>query len=178
MMSTALDGDPDFVDLAERPPFGRAGSDFEVVTLNQGGHSRNNSAAHTPIGGRSRASTTSSRNGAVLPSVDTSVNVSGDLGERHIPSADPPSYDGEGFEDAPPYESPTSARAPQIQTSSASSPDQSGSEQTSSASGAPQLMPISRLPSIRIAEATPVDPKRPNFPETLRETSAEYRPEA
>ncbi|KXS95052.1 hypothetical protein AC578_3882 [Pseudocercospora eumusae] len=178
---SASDEDPDFVDLAERPPFGRAGSDFEVVTLNQPGHSRNNSAAHTPIGARSRASTNASRNGAVRPSIDTSVGVSGDLGEAHIPSADPPSYDGEGFEDAPPYESPTSTRAPHIQTSSASPQHQSGTGQTSSAASAgaaPQLMPISRLPSIRIAEATPIDPRRPNFPETLRETSAEYRPEA
>lgn len=175
---SASDEDPDFVDLAERPPFGRAGSDFEVVTLNQGGRSRNNSAAHTPVGGRSRASTNASRNGAVRPSIDTSVSVSGDLGEAPIPSADPPSYDGEGFEEAPPYESPRTSRAPQTQASSVSSSEEGPADGPSPPpSEAPQSGSSSRLPSIRIAEATPIDPRRPNVPETLRETSAEHRPD-
>lgn len=171
---SASDEGSEFVDLADLPPFGRAGSDFEVVTLNQGSHSRNGSAAHTPPGGRSRASTGASRNGAVRPAVDTSVRT-GDLGEASIPSADPPSYDGEGFEEAPPYESPVTARPPSLRISTPTGHQRPDAQRTNSDSGAPSLPEIGRLPSIRIAEATPVEPRKPDFPETLRETSAEHR---
>lgn len=122
----------------DAPPFGRAGSDFEVVALNQR-HSRGLSA--TSIGHRSRASSAASR-----PSIDTS-NL------RNMPPH-PPAYDSTGFEEAPPYMSPATERAnaarlPQIRTESPS--------------GAPMLPNIGRLPSIRIAEATPIEPTEP-FP--------------
>lgn len=152
-------------------PYGRAGSDFEIVTLNQGPHSRNGSSAHTPTGNRSRAST----NTAVRPSIDTGATSSGDLGDVQIPSADPPSYDGDGFEEAPPYTSPVQegTAQPQLQLSTpstSSSADRPEAQRTQSAEhGAPLLPEIGRLPSIRIAEATPIDPRPPNLPATVTE---------
>lgn len=140
-------------------PFGRAGADFEVVQLNQG-HSRNTSRNVTPGGGRSRAS---SSTGAGPPPIDTSI----DLGEAQIPSADPPSYDSAGFEEAPPYTSPIEERTPTAQ-------QRSEHHRTYSETGAPQLPDIGRLPSIRIADATPVEPRiNVNWPETVQEDQRE-----
>lgn len=142
MSGLSGDGESEY----EMPPFGRAGSDFEVVTMNQI-HSRNGSRTITPVRGRSRASS------AVLrPSVDTL---------DHRPAThEPPTYEPAGFEEAPPYVSPATERArgsfsslPQIQTHSET--------------GAPLLPEISRLPSIRIAEATPIEP-RPSDGHPLR----------
>lgn len=122
----------------EMPPFGRAGSDFEVVTLNQG-HSRNASRNITPVGRRSRASSNTAQ---IWPSVDTGI----DLGEARIPASEPPSYDSAGFEEAPPYTSPIPNRPPQRRP-----------EPQRSSSGAPMLPDIGRLPSIRIAQPTPLE---------------------
>ena len=136
-------------------PFGRSGADFEVVQLNQG-HSRNTSRTHTPGGGRSRAT---SHTGAGPPPIDTS----GDLGEEQIPPADPPSYDSAGFEEAPPYTSPVEDRTPTAQQR----PDH---QRVTSQSGAPVLPDIGRLPSIRIADATPIEPRaRVEWPESVGE---------
>lgn len=163
--SIPSDDSSEMVDMSERPPFGRAGSDYEIVTLNQG-HSRNGSAV-TPSGGRSRASTNT---GPARPSVDTSNVPSGDLADGQIPSAEPPSYDG--FEEAPPYTSPIQqrdslARQLSIQTTSS---HQSGSQTSQFPDYNPSLLPaIERLPSIRIAEATPLTTSRPALPETVRE---------
>ena len=135
----------------EMPPFGRAGSDFEVVQLNQV-HSRNVSGSHTPIVSRSRSS---SNTASVRPVVDTSV----DLADQQIPSGEPPSYDGEGFEEAPPYTSPIQEHAPHristiIEQDSPSTPTQHRS--ANSLTGAPTLPEIDRLPSIRINQPTPI----------------------
>ncbi|KAI6913027.1 hypothetical protein KC318_g1688 [Hortaea werneckii] len=178
------------------PPFGRAGSDFEVVSMNQSRpsatHSRTaSSRTHSPLGlgTRSRASSNAAAGAALppRPSVDTA-----DLGEsRRIPPPDPsgpdntvpPSYEGEGFEEAPPYTSPVRERRgdsssndgmgggatfpspsqpqPDSRTDEeshrSSLPDESDSRPRSSATGAPLLPEIGRLPSIRIADATPIE---------------------
>ncbi|KAI6843641.1 hypothetical protein KC332_g2373 [Hortaea werneckii] len=178
------------------PPFGRAGSDFEVVSMNHSRpsatHSRTaSSRTHSPLGlgTRSRASSNAAAATALppRPSIDTA-----DLGEsRRIPpstSADhpePPSYEGEGFEEAPPYTSPIrerrgggigggdddggdpfpSARRPESEPGSGPAPREAegprqvehNSRPRSSATGAPLLPEIGRLPSIRIADATPVE---------------------
>lgn len=166
-MSGASDESSEMVDLSQEPPFGRAGSDYDIVNMNQGSHSRNGSTISTPAGGRSRASTTNTM--PVRPSVDTAV--SGDLGESQIPSAEPPSYDGDGFEEAPPYTSPIQERAPSLRLSAAERPE--AQRRSTSPNGAPLLPEIGRLPSIRIAEATPVTPAPPTFPPTLREESGQ-----
>lgn len=159
--SVSDEGDePENVDVSELPPFGRAGSDFEIVSLNQG-HSRNNSAVPTPTGGRSRASTNP---GHVRPSIDTG-RPSADLGHA-IPTVDPPSYDAEGFEEAPPYTSPIDERSPRTVEPSITISEQPRSQ---SANGAPTLPGIARLPSIRIAASTPTETQRPTFPESVRE---------
>lgn len=152
--------DDDSTYTTERPAFGRLGSDFEVVTLNQG-HSRNNSSVNLRSGNRSRSSTNT---GAVRPSIDT--GHSGDLGEASIPAADPPSYDGEGFEEAPPYSSPIQTRAPASQLAS----------QTTNIGANNSLLPeIARLPSIRIAEATPIDPRpQDDWPSPPRRGSTQH----
>ncbi|KAI7548737.1 hypothetical protein KC331_g4228 [Hortaea werneckii] len=178
------------------PPFGRAGSDFEVVSMNQSRpsatHSRTaSSRTHSPLGLGNRSRASSNAAGAALPprpSIETA-----DLGEsRHIPPPDPsgpentgpPSYEGEGFEEAPPYTSPVRERrgessndglgggggaafpspsqpqpAPRTDEESQRSPlpDESDSRPRSSATGAPLLPEIGRLPSIRIADATPIE---------------------
>ncbi|KAK3658257.1 hypothetical protein LTR22_008958 [Elasticomyces elasticus] len=137
----------------DMPPFGRAGSDYEVVTLNQV-HSRTASGAHTPVGARSRASS----NAPARPSIDTV-----DIGEAQIPAYEPPSYDEGGFEDAPPYTSPIRERAPELQ-------QRPGVESVLSPTGAPLLPQIGRLPSIRIADATPTERRAPfEFPATVHE---------
>nr|POE77730.1 hypothetical protein CFP56_09373 [Quercus suber] len=123
-------------DSTEFPPFGRAGSDFEVVNLNAG-HSRHSSQAAS----RSRASSN-----ITTPSIDTA-----DLGEERIPDVEPPSYDGAGFEDAPPYTSPVSP------ISSALRQQHQDPRESQPVTGAPTLSIISRLPSIHIAAATPID---------------------
>jgi hypothetical protein len=58
-----------------------------------------------------------------------------DLGEQHIPTEDPPRYD-DGWGDAPPYESPTVTRAPQLSL--------------------PTPLQLGELPSIEIQIASPV----------------------
>lgn len=126
----------------EAPPFGRAGSDFEVATLNSR-YSRNMSLSGTPVGHRSRASSAAHR-----PSIDT-TNVS----TRSMPLANPPAYDGAGFEEAPPYVSPATERA------AAAGLQRLPQIVTESPTGAPMLPAIGRLPSIRIAEATPIEPR-------------------
>ena len=124
------------------PPFGRAGSDFEVVTMVQS-HSR----SHTPIGSRSRASS----NLTTAP-VRLSLDTGADVGTAPIPTHAPPSYeDGGGFEDAPPYTSPVAERNPEPL------PQRRASTHVFSPDGAPLLPEISRLPSIRIADATPIE---------------------
>jgi hypothetical protein len=140
-------------------PFGRAGADFEIVQMNQG-HSRNTSRNHTPGGNRSRASSNATSG---PPPIDTS----GDLGDTQIPSIDPPSYDSAGFEEAPPYSSPVEERTPTAQ-------QRPEHQRTYSETGAPQLPDIGRLPSIRIASATPVDTRDiATFPGPIREDEGE-----
>ncbi|GAB1726161.1 hypothetical protein NU195Hw_g5250t1 [Hortaea werneckii] len=181
------------------PPFGRAGSDFEVVSMNHSRpsatHSRTaSSRTHSPLGlgTRSRASSNAAAATAVppRPSVETA-----DLGEsRRVPPStspdhhpEPPSYEGEGFEEAPPYTSPVrerrgggigggdgdddgggpspSALGPASEPGSGPAPGgaegprqvEHNSRPRSSATGAPLLPEIGRLPSIRIADATPVE---------------------
>lgn len=128
-------------DFEVAPPFGRSGSDFEVVNLHQThSHSRSASRQLTPIGTRSRGSSASS-NGP--PRIDTGVDD----------GREPPSYSATGgFEEAPPYTSPIRERAPEEQQR----PSQH--YRAFSSSGAPLLPGIERLPSIHIANATPVDP--------------------
>ena len=135
----------------EMPPFGRAGGDFEIVNMNQT-HSRDVSQTHTPAVNRSRAS---SNTASVRPPVDTSV----DIGDIQIPTSEPPSYDGDGFEEAPPYTSPVEARAPQQTPPSQSQPSLRLPElqRVTSETGAPILPELGRLPSIRIADATPIE---------------------
>ncbi|KAI7611397.1 hypothetical protein KC346_g8309, partial [Hortaea werneckii] len=140
---------------------------------------------------RSRASSNAAAAAATglppRPSIETA-----DLGEsRRIPpstSADhpePPSYEGEGFEEAPPYTSPIrerrgggigggdsdggspfpSALGPESEPGSGPAPGEAedphqvehNSRPRSSATGAPLLPEIGRLPSIRIADATPIE---------------------
>ncbi|EMC94767.1 hypothetical protein BAUCODRAFT_560243 [Baudoinia panamericana UAMH 10762] len=127
----------------DMPPFGRAGSDYEVVTLNQV-HSRNASQNATPRLGRSRA--TSSL--ATRPSIDTTHT--GDLGDERIPLTEPPAYEGAGFEEAPPYTSPVQERPSETLRVPAQ-------KAAISPTGAPLLPEIGRLPSIRIAHATPTE---------------------
>ncbi|KAF2771092.1 hypothetical protein EJ03DRAFT_254582, partial [Teratosphaeria nubilosa] len=152
------------VDENAFPPFGRAGSAYEVVSLNQG-HSRNGSAMG---GNRSRAgsalSATRSRAGSsnarVRPSIDTQFTA--DLGDQSIPAFEPPAYDGEGFEEAPPYMSPIQQRAsahfgesstPATILTKAEQATRPTAERAVLASGAPMLPSIGRLPTIRIADA-------------------------
>ncbi|KAK8196024.1 hypothetical protein M8818_007176 [Zalaria obscura] len=79
-----------------------------------------------------------------------------DLADIPIPGPDPPQYDTMGFEEAPPYESPVRDRAQQAQPIP--------SIEVQPAISAPQLPVIERLPSLRITEATPVEPRRHEFP--------------
>jgi hypothetical protein len=160
-----------------RPSLGRFNSnnsDLEVVSLqsvsNPTAHSRNASYTHPsrqPSPLPTSRSRSSSHNTAVRPSIDTSfVSANGDLGEAPIPTIDPPSYDSAatgsgsgmsaGFEDAPPYSSPLQTRPPQTSITATSAAEAGIS--SSSGAGLSLLPPISRLPSIRIAEATPVEP--------------------
>lgn len=183
------------------PPFGRAGSDFEVVSMNQSRpsatHSRTaSSRTHSPLGLGTRSRASSNAAAAALPprpSIETA-----DLGEsRRIPPPDPsasdnagpPSYEGEGFEEAPPYTSPIrerrgdssndglgggrgeggggtfpppsqpqpDSRAEELSHPSPLPPSEPNARPRSSATGAPLLPEIGRLPSIRIADATPVE---------------------
>lgn len=138
-ISDAEDGS----EFGEAPPFGRAGSDFEVVSFHQAqSHSRGASRQLTPVGTRSRASSASTGG---LAQIDTSAVIDDESGGR-----EPPRYsatgEGGGFEEAPPYTSPIRERAP---------PPRPQHERAFSASGAPLLPGIERLPSIRIADPTP-----------------------
>ncbi|TKA69567.1 hypothetical protein B0A55_08015 [Friedmanniomyces simplex] len=169
--SSAISAVSDTASDLDMPPFGRAGSDYEVVTLHQV-HSRNASSAG---GTRSRASS----NAPPRISLDTT-----DIGTAaRIPPHEPPSYDdGPGFEEeqdgdeAPPYTSPIAERAggapeSQQQEQEQERPLQKAVEGTFfSPTGAPLLPLIGRLPSIRIADATPTEPRaRFEFPATVRE---------
>jgi hypothetical protein len=87
----------------------RADSDFEFVSLHNG---------------RSRS-----------PSITPQQQQEADLGDRHIPAEQPPQYEGIGWGDAPPYESPVSTRAPQLPTLNALTGD---------------------LPAIQISVASPI----------------------
>lgn len=138
-------------------PFGRAGSDFEVVNLNQA-HSRHASGTHSPYSSRSRAS--SSANAEIQrPAVETTEDVA----DGRIPSTEPPAYDREGFEEAPPYTSPVLERRSEA-LSLAHAQDESQLEAESQRlpgfSGLPMLPELDRLPSIRIASATPIEAQR------------------
>lgn len=140
LSGSVLSVSDDGSDFEIAPPFGRAGSDFEVVNLHQT-HSRSASRNLTPVGTRSRASSAST-NGP--PRIDTGVDV-----------PEPPSYSSTGgFEDAPPYTSPIRERATEAQQRPGVH------ERAFSASGAPLLPGIERLPSIRIADPTPIEPGR------------------
>lgn len=143
------------------PPFGRSGSDFEVVNMSRT-ESRSPSASREQTNGRSRGNSA-----AGSLSLDTA-----DLGESRIPMYQPPSYD-EGFEEAPPYTSPIEQRAPGLETAQPFQPD---TARPTSSTGAPLLPEIGRLPSIRIAEATPIEPRGPlEFPTTVQESEQERR---
>lgn len=131
------------------PPYGRSGNDFEIVNMNQG-------QIHTPASNRSRAS--SAATAPARPPLDTSV----DIGDAQIPNTEPPSYDGDGFEEAPPYTSPVQERASQQPSSESNSAatqrPRPEPQRIMSETGAPMLPDIGRLPSIRIADATPISP--------------------
>lgn len=138
------------------PPFGRSGNDFEVVNLSQT-QSRSQSATRGSTDNHSRAGSS-----AGPLSLDTA-----DLGESRIPMYQPPAYE-EGFEEAPPYTSPVDRQIPGFQRARS---QQSESPRPMSATGAPMLPEIGRLPSIRIAAATPIEPRGPvpDFPSTVNE---------
>ena len=152
--TSAMSGSDMSDNEADLPPFGRSGSDFEVVSMNQS-HSRSPSATRNSTDNRSRAGSS-----AGPLSLDTA-----DLGESRIPMYQPPAYE-EGFEEAPPYTSPVDRQIPGFQRVRS---EQSETPRPMSATGAPLLPEIGRLPSIRIAEATPVEPRgpTPDFPTTL-----------
>ncbi|KAK0252570.1 hypothetical protein LTS09_012242 [Friedmanniomyces endolithicus] len=157
--SSAISVSTDDASDLDMPPFGRAGSDYEVVVALNQVHSRNTSGAYTPlggsVGGRSRAS-------SIAPPI-ISVETA-DLGDTRIPAYEPPAYDGEGFEEALPYTSPIMQRAPELQE------ERPRVEVTYSPTGAPLLPLIGRLPSIRIADATPTERRAAfEFPATVRE---------
>lgn len=136
----------------EMPPYGRAGNDFEIVNMNQAHSSHRASQIHTPASNRSRASSNAA---PPRPPLDTSV----DIGDAPIPESEPPSYDGDGFEEAPPYTSPVQERGPQLPSvQEQSSQQRPEPERTMSETGAPSLPELGRLPSIRIADSTPISP--------------------
>lgn len=144
------------------PPFGRSGDDFEVVNMSRT-ESRSPPVTRNSIDNRSRAGSN-----AVPLSLDTS-----DVGESRIPLYQPPAYE-EGFEDAPPYTSPIDRQIPGFQRTQSLHPEM---PRPLSASGAPMLPEIGRLPSIRIAEATPIEPRgpAPEFPPTVQEGEGRER---
>ena len=155
--STAMisESDWDGSDMREMPPFGRAGTDFEAVTL----HSRIPSGSTTSSSARSRAST----NTGLPLRLTLNTNMSGDLGDGLIPLVEPPSYDSETFEQAPPYESPVQERAPEP-SSAATIRARTTPEDTT-----PLASDLGGIPSIQIAAPTPREPSRPfEFPEAVR----------
>ncbi|WPG98660.1 Hypothetical protein R9X50_00145300 [Acrodontium crateriforme] len=163
----------------EPPPFGRAGNDYEIVTLNSNQSGGSRSHSRSPSFHRMSVSGRRSRASSGLANRPLSLNTSTfDLGEATIPTGDevePPGYDlhAAGFEDAPPYTSPIQERAPQPFPSLGQDASTQGNQEpgapprpaslsnpTPSAfptTGAPLLPEIIRLPSIRVAVATPVE---------------------
>lgn len=157
------------------------GSDFESVHLQQTS-SRPDSRAVSAT--RSRATSFG------VPLTLTTSNL--DQVESHIATSDPPQYDVEDFEEAPPYTSPVRTRArdtiqPQTDTPREAPPYTSPvrtitletpQTQTETPRTAPQLPAIERLPSIRITEGTPIEPRR-EFPDfgnfTVREEGTTER---
>ena len=128
------------------PPFGRPAGDLPNPNMDD----------QTPASNRSRASSAAPSG---LTPIDTGANAEGTA----IPPMEPPSYDGNEYEDAPPYSSPVRTSAPQqvSQEPVAATPQRAEpSEETSSSSGAPMLPELGRLSSIHIAAATPVSPTR------------------
>ncbi|KAK5113678.1 hypothetical protein LTR62_003305 [Meristemomyces frigidus] len=145
MTASSQEDDPPDLDL---PPFGRAGNDYEAAVALHQTHSRGGSGVLDVCGGRSR-----SRASSNAPTINTL-----DIGDLLIPPPhDPPEYDGHGgFEDAPPYTSPVQERA--VLGRQEVLPRQRPPHERT-ASGAPLLPMIGRLPSIRIADATPIEPR-------------------
>lgn len=153
----------------ELPPFARRVSDLSLL------NSYNSSGSPQNIS-RSRAS--SAATAVARPGIET-----GDLGAARLP--EPPSYDQQDFagEEAPPYSSPVDRRGlewpSQAMTqrygdedrnqdedrdsnSDATEDDASeggGARRPTVSTAAPVLPEIGRLPSIRIAEASPVGPR-------------------
>jgi hypothetical protein len=154
--TSAMSGSDVSDNEGDLPPFGRSGTDFEVVSMNQT-QSRSPSATRGSADNHSRAGSS-----AGPLSLDTA-----DLGESRIPMYQPPAYE-EGFEEAPPYTSPIDRQIPGFQRARS---QQSETPRPMSATGAPMLPEIGRLPSIRIAEATPIEPRGPvpDFPSTVHE---------
>lgn len=122
-------------------------SDFDVVDFQQT-HSRSSSMPRSssrprrPSGARSRAT-----------SLAQTLTIQTDVGNSPIPHPDPPRYESVELEEAPPYQSPIRTVGPPIRVSSPP---------------APRLPVIERLPSIRITEGTPIDPRPDDFPDFNR----------
>lgn len=131
----------------------RDDSDFEVISLQQTSSRPRSSRVH------SRAQ---SINLSLRRTSTQTPRVDGDLGESQIPLPELPNYDNMGFEEAPPYEEVGSARP------SISRPSQDTDDASS-----PRLPEITRLPSIRINDASPTDsPRSLTFPNNLRPNTA------
>jgi len=121
------------------PPSQRTNSgeteDYEVISLDN----------------RSRASSTGGQTPVLRDHDGLAGDADGDLGEQHIPVEDPPRYD-DGWGDAPPYESPTVTRAPQLPL--------------------PTVLQLGGLPSIEIQIASPVS--RTNSMMNLEEVPSDH----
>lgn len=131
------------LDSDERPSLARDRSNFETISL-QPTHSRAHSRAHSSSLSLTRTSTR-------LQPLDP------DLGDNPIPLPDPPHYDSMGFEEAPPYEGSASAmtwESPNIGTSATTTTP------PPPPSPLQQLPVIPRLPSIRITDSSPIEPRR------------------
>lgn len=137
---------------------GRDGSsDFEIVSLQQTQtNSRSQSRTRSRANSYNRPRNVSGIRSRAASSAEPLPPLDADLADIPIPGPDPPQYDTMGFEEAPPYESPVRDRAQQAQPIP--------SIEVQPAISAPQLPVIERLPSLRITEATPVEPRRHEFP--------------